>query len=545
MQTKDEKKAAKRARLDPDSILNRSAKDELDARASSKRNRRQVEEEDAAVDDAESQSSDISDLAGVERETPRERTEPAQEEPRKKKQKIRAQDGQASSGKTEKQLMREAKKQAKKEAKKAKTAEKQKRRQDKAAAKAASVPSAEVRAKAAQGDMPQLEDAAQKSTKDKKKSKLGAKRQSESTADVPAVSETNATADSKETSEPKYKPTVKPQAKTDAKSPFNTARNLVDAVSHDEPVQDAGPSNASSSSESMSPTFDAAELSHQTTNSNSASTTTSVASVPTSNKPKQIKLPVDTTEARERLRAKLEAMRAARKAPGTGDRPVRSRKELMEQRRQKEAERKDRKKELRHQAKLEEEQKREEALAANSPLAMSPPAEVDETTLSFGRVAFNDNTQLSHDLSYVLSRDKKKGPSDPKTALLKLQNQKKRLDNMDSEKRQDVEDKEAWLTARRRAEGEKVRDDESLLKKAVKRKERQKSKSEKAWEERSQGVHKAQAAKQKKREENLQKRKDEKLGRKLKLGKKGGKAKGGRPGFEGSLGGGKRKAVRK
>jgi hypothetical protein len=84
-----------------------------------------------------------------------------------------------------------------------------------------------------------------------------------------------------------------------------------------------------------------------------------------------------------------------------------------------------------------------------------------------------------------------------------------------------------------------------MLKKAVKRKEVAKKKSEKAWSERSQGVQKAQKDRQKKREENLKKRREEKNAPKGKKKKKaaaaGAKKKGGRPGFEGLGLGGRKK----
>jgi hypothetical protein len=80
-----------------------------------------------------------------------------------------------------------------------------------------------------------------------------------------------------------------------------------------------------------------------------------------------------------------------------------------------------------------------------------------------------------------------------------------------------------------------------MLKKAVKRKEQAKKKSEKAWATRSEGVAKSMKDRQKKREENLKKRRDDKL-----LGKagkkKGAKKPKGRAGFEGSFKvGGKKK----
>ena len=102
------------------------------------------------------------------------------------------------------------------------------------------------------------------------------------------------------------------------------------------------------------------------------------------------------------------------------------------------------------------------------------------------------------------------------------------------------------------AEGVKLKDDEKLLKKALKRKEKQKLKLEREWQERTQTVKDTKAARQKRREENLQARRDAKgvRGKKKKQlprlkkftgiankagGKTGGKAGGKkRAGFEGS-----------
>lgn len=304
------------------------------------------------------------------------------------------------------------------------------------------------------------------------------------------------------------------------------------------PASDVASDASEVSSEPQSSTFD--DASHKP--AETASSTTSVSSaIPASDKPKHIKIPQDTAAFRERFASRLATLRAARKADGPDGKPVRTRQELIEQRRHKEMQRKEHKKEMRRLAKLEEDEAREEALKANSPSVMSPGDELDENTanFSFGRVAFGDGTQLSHDLSYVLTRDAKKGPSDPKTALLRMQNQKKRLAGMDEEKRKDIEDKEAWLTARRRAEGEKVRDDEGMLKKAVKRKERVRKRSEKEWKDRKSAVELGIKQRQKKREENLRKRRDEKGGKgKKKAGLSGVKtARKSRPGFEGKFGG--------
>lgn len=278
-----------------------------------------------------------------------------------------------------------------------------------------------------------------------------------------------------------------------------------------------------------------------------ASTTTSISStVPPSEKPKYIRVPADTTALRARLSAKIEALRAARKVDDANGTPIRTRQELIESRRQKQAQRKAHKREMRRLAKEEEERKREEALAStrNSPSSiLSPVVDLERdhsrsaNHFAFGRLAFADGVQMSQDLSYEKSAEKKKGPMDPKSALAKFESQKKRIAALDEDKRKEVLEKETWLAARRRVEGEKVHDDESLLKKAVKRKEKAKQKSEKEWKERAKGVEDAIKGRQQKREENLKKRREEKL-------TKGKKKKGvstkkkNRPGFEGGFGGG-------
>lgn len=301
--------------------------------------------------------------------------------------------------------------------------------------------------------------------------------------------------------------------------------------------------SASPSPSPPSPTFD---------NPTEPSANTSTSSVvPPATAPKHIKLPTDPELLRARLAARIEALRAARKADGPDGAPARNRQELMEARRKKEEQRRAHKKELRLKAKIEEDARREAALASarDSPASsiFSPAIQSPENNFSFGRVSFADGQQLSEDLSALRDAPKKKGPQDAATALQASEKKRLRLSGLDDEKRADIEEKDLWLNAKKRAHGEKIRDDSSLLKKTLKRKEKAKKKSEKEWNERKEGVAKGQAMKQKKREENLKKRRDEK-------GSKGkGKGKSGvsktkkpkvksRPGFEGSFGsGGKRR----
>jgi Surfeit locus protein 6 len=243
-----------------------------------------------------------------------------------------------------------------------------------------------------------------------------------------------------------------------------------------------------------------------------------------------------------KLEARIEELRNRRNPK------ARTRDELLEERRKKEAKERAKQQARRAQARAEEDARREAALASarDSPASsmLSPHIQSPEHNFSFGRVAFADGQQLTDDLSTLLNAPKKRGPQDPATALFTSEKKRQRIAGLDDEKRADIEEKELWLNARKRAHGEKVRDDTSLLKKTLKRKEKAKKKSEKEWTERKDGVAKSQAMRQKKREENLKKRRDEKGGKGKGKGKsvksKKPKVKS-RPGFEGTFSSGKRK----
>ena len=244
----------------------------------------------------------------------------------------------------------------------------------------------------------------------------------------------------------------------------------------------------------------------------------------------QTEVKSNTEEARLRLSARIEALRAARKADGPDGIPARSRQELLDARRQKEEARRMDKKEQRRRMKEEETQVRAETLAKGSPLlSPSSPASATSPNLAFGRVDFGDGQRVSSGMSKISQAHRSgKGPSDPTTALIAAQKKQSRLAGLDPEKREDISEKDRWLNARKRAQGERIRDDTSLLKKTLKRKQSQKKKSEKDWRERLESVKRRAEKKQKKREGNLAKRKEEKGGK----GEKGKKA---RPGFEGSF----------
>jgi len=67
--------------------------------------------------------------------------------------------------------------------------------------------------------------------------------------------------------------------------------------------------------------------------------------------------------------------------------------------------------------------------------------------------------------------------------------------------------REEWGDMLRQAQGQKAQDDPKRLKNAIKKKEKKKEKSRKKWQERDKNVKEGQAARQQKREANLQQRK--------------------------------------
>lgn len=271
----------------------------------------------------------------------------------------------------------------------------------------------------------------------------------------------------------------------------------------------------------------------------------------------------DPEELKARLQQRIDFLRAARKADGLNGKPARNRQELMDARRHKEEQRKAHKKELRQKAREEEEARKKLTMARGSPLLL-PAASRSNTiqpfprpsspanNFSFNRIAFADGQKASTELTTILAAPKPKGPQDPLTALRATQNKESRLAALDPSARADIAEKDLWLNARKRAHGERVRDDTSLLKKTLKRKEKAKKKSEREWSERIEGVDKSKAIRAQRRDENLRKRKEEKGGDVKQRGGSGGnKAKAkpkARPGFEGSFrarpanfGGGKEK----
>lgn len=131
------------------------------------------------------------------------------------------------------------------------------------------------------------------------------------------------------------------------------------------------------------------------------------------------------------------------------------------------------------------------------------------------------------DFSAIGDKNKKKGPTDPKQLLKKLEKQKEKIVSLeeqgDVEKAIEVKEKIVWKNALAKASGEKVRDDETLLKKSIKTREQKHKSSKKKWEARKEAVEKSKEERQSKRQENIDKRKKTKKVNKLKKAAKKGR----------------------
>jgi Surfeit locus protein 6 len=281
-----------------------------------------------------------------------------------------------------------------------------------------------------------------------------------------------------------------------------------------------------------------------------------------------------TLTPQQRLEARINALRAERKADVQDGCPPRNRQELLEFHRRKEEKRRAQKKELHRLAKEEETRKQEAEIAkrfspggSGSSLIGSPrspmPAEPGGTTtnnsFTFGRLAFSDGSHADPSLSTLLSpHQKRKGPSDPTTALQAAQNKATRLSGLSGPQRASIEQKDMWLNAKRRAHGDRD-ENTTLLRKALQRQQSSKKKSEREWSARLDAVAQSQEARQKRRAENIAKRrhdaaahmnpkskpnsnkKNKNKNKPTMMGGGGGSGRGGqtskikRPGFEGSF----------
>ncbi|AMD20902.1 HDR160Wp [Eremothecium sinecaudum] len=258
-------------------------------------------------------------------------------------------------------------------------------------------------------------------------------------------------------------------------------------------------------------------------------------------------------ELRAKLQEKIQSMKERRKAPGTKvEGAPSSREAILAQRRHREEIRK---------RKLEEEKQKhddssdESGSESESDLEDQLPrkkaaldADVAVKDMMFQNIVFDDGSRSTSDLQRFRKAEQGRGPSknDVKSHLKLAESKRAALENKDELQQIMIKQREKWKKAMLQAEGVKLKDDEKLLRKAVKRKEAKKRKSAVEWKEREQVVTNSIAEKQKRREENLAIRRENKGKKKSKQQKMKRKFTGTivakkRAGFEGRLKSGKKK----
>jgi hypothetical protein len=118
--------------------------------------------------------------------------------------------------------------------------------------------------------------------------------------------------------------------------------------------------------------------------------------------------------------------------------------------------------------------------------------------------------------------------TDPKANLLKLKSQKKKIKDLiesgDTSTAKDEKHKMLWQSAFEKTEGVKVKDNEEILKKTIKKRKTIKKKSKEQWIDRKKKLDEKQATQLKKRDDNINKRKTDKQKTKVKRAMKKGSA---------------------
>ncbi|KAL5277928.1 SURF6 family protein [Megaselia abdita] len=143
-----------------------------------------------------------------------------------------------------------------------------------------------------------------------------------------------------------------------------------------------------------------------------------------------------------------------------------------------------------------------------------------------GKIVFSKIDFASSPGGKFKKSKKDKTIKNPKLLLKKLKEGKRKINELkeqgEDEKVKEIQSEQAWKKAFDKVEGKKVKDDPKLLIKAIKKKKDVKKKSKREWKERTKKVEAGIASKQKKRQENIDKKKGEKKSKKIKkMTKKG------------------------
>ena len=202
------------------------------------------------------------------------------------------------------------------------------------------------------------------------------------------------------------------------------------------------------------------------------------------------------------------------------------------------SERLNKKKLTRQESKMKLKQKRKmDKLNKNVPIinghGSGKGSKTVSSTASPSKPIYNSDGQLVFSkFDFTASGKKEKGEKsdfvgrDYKRLLEKIEKRNEKIKSVksrDEEAGCKLEEKFRWQSVMHKAEGEKVKDNPELLKKALKRKEKIKDQRKKKWDDRTKTVKKYQDDRLKKRNDNIQKRKQSNKDKKIQKAKKKGR----------------------
>eukprot|EP01116_Phalansterium_solitarium_P025403 TRINITY_DN9706_c0_g1_i1.p1 TRINITY_DN9706_c0_g1~~TRINITY_DN9706_c0_g1_i1.p1 ORF type:complete len:442 (-),score=143.35 TRINITY_DN9706_c0_g1_i1:171-1496(-) len=239
-----------------------------------------------------------------------------------------------------------------------------------------------------------------------------------------------------------------------------------------------------------------------------------------------------TEQLRSRLQQRIEELRAKRKAPEKSENGQQQ--PRKKQKKQAEEEKEKARKERQKQNKKGKQSAKKEKADGAPPVpeeAEAAAATVEEGDFSFSKFDFSTGQAVP---SYLVDHAKKKKKASTEELLKRAQQHKLLIDQIKgTEEGEQLMKRDAFKSMFAKAQGEKVKDNPALLKKTLKREQKQKKKSSAAWAERKSLEKKSQKERQEKRQKNIdekrQKNKDRRMGKKSPAKPKGPR----RPGFEG------------
>lgn len=206
--------------------------------------------------------------------------------------------------------------------------------------------------------------------------------------------------------------------------------------------------------------------------------------------------------------------------------------EEIEKKRQRRKHERERKKRKRKELKLKASQEAVEGEATKVEQTVEEGAEeTPQVPLVFNKVEVH-NEPLNKILKKKEKKESVKGNITPMTGknykqlLSRLEAQKSKLEELrakDQEKAKEFESKIKWTNVLYKAEGIKIKDDEGMLKTALKRKEKQREQRKKRWDDRMLQTTEKMQQRQEKRKRNIKKKKMAKIEKKKNRARKKGR----------------------